>query len=857
MKKTLLLVFSTIIFAINSFGQSCPNSTVRDITNNVDCSRDTIQLTCDMPFVTLAPKVFAPGASNGYIVESIPYNPPCPYTISSTAIDYALPSDDVWGMLMNINFGQPASAPQFKFSFYGQNNLELCVIGSNGLLSWDPTVASGNDFMTNSASRSYCVWSLPSTPIPNPSIYTNCIFGPYHDIDFNAVGGIGQMYFQIMGEYPCRKIILSFENVPMYSCNSMRAYHMMVLYETTNTIEFYMQSKPLCSSWNSGKAILGIQNADGTQATWVSNYNLPNQWQATNEAWRIRPQGNLESSTEWFRRPATGGARTSVVSNDAFEAIANPTSAEGAQWYIMKTTIYRLDYVPLYYEDSVLVKPIDLPPFVITHNNSTARYDTICMGSNVNIQLSGGTTYRLTSPYYQDNINPNSFSVTPTVNTTYIFEVDNNDEYGNRICTRTDTFSVQPVIFNVEIGEPLTICQNDTVKLMDLRHEAQGNSQWRYNNNLISTQDTLIFTPQTSGFVNYLLTDNHSCFAKDSVYITVDQAPAVNISGTTRICLGSQTSLTANSSLNNCTYLWNTGETTPSIVVNPNSPETTYDVSVKLQPANCETKAQVTVYALNKPNVNASSDVNICLTESAQIYVTGSADSYYWTSYPEDADVQNSTSTNLTVQPEVSTMYIAHGSNDINCQNSDTVFVYVSPLPQAQMTFNPSIIDDLDPTVTLSDVTNGSVLRQWTISDGATSAESIFVHLFDISDTTQTFNISLYVENSAGCQDSISNIIRISKTHHLWAPTAVYVYDTDPNNTQFRIFVDNPVEFDLKIFNRWGEMLFHTNDPEKAWDCTYKGSIVPQGTYVWTVKYRYADQRKKVYTESGTVNIYK
>ena len=850
MKKTLLLVISTIIFATNSFSQSCPNSTVRDITNDIDCSGDTIQLTCDMPFVTLAPKVFAPGASNNYIVESIPYNPPCPFTISPTAVDYILPTDDVWGMLMGLNFPPDPASPDFVFSFYGQDNLMYCVIGSNGLLSFDLSVASGENFIP----RSRCEWILPDNPIPNANIYKNCIFGPYHDIDFDD--GLGKMYFQILGEYPCRKLVLSYYNVKMYSCTT-RASHMIVLYETTNTIEFYMQNKPLCSSWNSGKAILGIQNATGTQATVVSNYNLPTQWTATNEAWRIRPVGNLEAATEWYRKPASGGARVPVGANDNFEAIANPSSAEGAQWYFMETTIYRLDGTPLTYIDSVLVKPIDLPTFTITHNDNTEKYDTICMGSNVNIQLSGGSTYRLTSPYLQDNINPNSFIVTPTVNTTYIFEVDNNDEFGNRICTRVDSFNVQPILFNVEIGNPLTICQNDTVTLMNLTNEAVGSSQWSFANNPISSLDTLIFTPQSSGFISYTLTDNHSCFAKDSLYITVDQAPNVSISGTTRICLGTQTSLTANSSLANCTYEWNTGETTESIVVNPTNPETTYEVSVKLQPANCETKAQVTVYALNKPTVNASSDVNICLTESAQIYVTGSADSYYWTTFPVDENVQNNTSTNLTVEPIVSTMYIAHGANDINCQNSDTVLVYVSPLPEAQMTFNPSIIDDLDPTVIMNDITDGSVLRLWTVSDGATSSEEIFVHLFDISDTAQTFNINLYVENAAGCQDSISNIIRIAKTHYLWAPSAVYVYDSDPNNTQFRVYVDNPVEFELKVFNRWGEMVFQTNNPEKAWDCTYKGSLVPQGAYVWMAKYSYADKRKKVFTDTGTVNIYK
>jgi gliding motility-associated-like protein len=859
MKKTLLLVISTIIFGTNSFSQSCPNSTVRDITNNVDCSGDTIQLTCDMPFVTLAPKVFAPGASNSYTYEPIPFNPPCSFNLAEypNKIDYILPQDDVWGELMTLDFGQPASAPDFIFSFYGQNNLDRCVIGSNGVLSWNTAVASGSGFNP----QNYCSYSagisLPSTN----SEFLNCIFGPYHDIYFNANNNWGKLYFYIEGVYPCRKLIISFYDVPLYGNTSVHATSMMVLYETTNTIEFYLPSKTCCTSTNGGNATLGIQNQTGTQATVITNaagtvYNST-QWTATNEAWRIRPVGDLESATEWYRKPASGGARVSVGANDNFEAIANPSSADGDQWYYMKTTILRLDNVALEYWDSVLVKPIDLPAFTITHNGNIGKYDTICLGSDLNIQLRGGNNYRLVHPSIQENIDSNSFTINPTTNTTYIFEVDNNDEYGNRICTRQDTLIIHVIDFNVEIGEPKTICQNDTITLMDLNNEASGTSVWSFANSTISNLETLIYAPQSSGFISYTLTDHHTCFAKDSVYITVDQAPEVNITGIDSICLGTQTTLTANSSLANCTYEWNTGETTETITVTPTTPETTYEVSVRLQPANCETKSQIVVYALDKPTVNASSDVNICLTESAQIYVTGNAASYYWTSMPVDDDAQNNNSTNLTVSPDVSTMYIAHGANGIDCKNTDTVFVYVSPLPIAQMTFNPSIIDDLDPTVIFSDVTDGSVLRQWTISDGAVSTQEIFVHLFDISDTAQTFDVSLFVENAAGCQDSITNFIRIAKTHYLWAPTAVYVYDSDPVNAQFRVYVDNPVEFELKVFNRWGEMVFQTNNPTQAWDCTYKGSIVPQGAYVWMAKYRYADKRKKVFTETGTVNIYK
>lgn len=852
-KKFLLLLFLSGFISYNSFSQltnasSCPDATIYDATNDIGCSSDTIQLTCDMPSITLSPKVFAPGASSGYIVESIPYTPPCPYTISPTAIDYYIPDDDVWGQLMDINFGQSSEDPEFVFSFYGQDNLKYCVIGSNGLLSWDQSLAG-----------TYCAWSFSSVqPIPTTTTYTNTIFGPFHDTDFNAVGGIGKMYFEILGEYPCRMIVLSFDNVPMFSCNSMRAYNMIVLYETTNTIEFYMQNKPLCSSWNSGKAILGIQNATGTEATVVSNYNLPEQWSATNEAWRIRPEGNLNSWTQWYRRPASGGAKVAVESNDDYETIASPDSDDGPQWYIMETTIQRLDAIELEYADSCLIIPIDLPAFVINHNGNTGLYDTICLGSSMNISLEGGDNYRMIAPTIQEIQDPNSITVTPTQNTTYIFEVDNY-ENGQRICTRQDSVMIHPRSFEVAIIENMTICKNDTIRLWNIHEEkVEGASYWYYNiNDPISTSDTLVYAPQNTGIINYKLIDNYTCEATASINVTVNDSPIVSISGNDRICLGDPTTLTANSSLTNCVYEWSTGQTTSSITVIPTANETEYEVSVKYGPSECETIESITVYALDKPIVNTNPDISICYSDSAQIYVTGNADNYIWRSFPVDQRAEGSTELSLTVSPEVTTMYIAKGFNGIGCENADTVYVRVNPLPIAQMSFNPAVIDDLDPTVIFTDRTSGSVARTWQISDGGTSTESIFVHLFELNDTNQSYTIRLYVENDAGCEDSTTSIIRISKTHYLWAPNTVYVYDPDPRISQFRVYVDNTSEFELQIFNRWGERLFSTTNPEFAWDCKYNGDLVPQGTYVWVARYRYPGKRNETVTEKGSFTIYK
>lgn len=355
MKKPLALFLIINLFLTNLYAQSSLSSVIYDSINNIVYSGDTIQLNCANPSIVLSPKIFAPGSTNSYIVDSIPYNPPCPYTISPNAIDYTIPQDDMWGILMNFNFGLPSSVPLFNFSFYGQNDLQFYVIGSNGILSFDQSVASGNDYLTNYESRNFCEWHLPDTPIPNASLYKNCIFSPYHDTYFNE-DSIGKLYFQVIGEYPFRQFVLSFVNVSMYACNEMRACHMIVLYETTNVIEFYMQSKPLCDRWNEGKAILGIQNADGTQATVVSNYNLPNQWTATNEAWRIRPNSQLSNSSKWYKRSLSSNNRTEVSSTNGC-ILAFTDSIEGGQYYILETSFYASNGDTITISDSCLVLP--------------------------------------------------------------------------------------------------------------------------------------------------------------------------------------------------------------------------------------------------------------------------------------------------------------------------------------------------------------------------------------------------------------------------------------------------------------------------------------------------------------------
>lgn len=172
----------------------------------------------------------------------------------------------------------------FNFSFDGAQYNQL-LISSNGYVIFDPMNCSTNLPSGNATPGGYSDWSI-SAAIPNTSnAPRNAILGPWQDIDASSGGDIR---YQTLGTAPNRRFVVSYFNIPMYGsgCNGNSSLHFrgqIKLYETTNEIEVHLANKRVCSSWNGGTAILGLQNNSGTLAVVpVGGYNYPTQWNATN-----------------------------------------------------------------------------------------------------------------------------------------------------------------------------------------------------------------------------------------------------------------------------------------------------------------------------------------------------------------------------------------------------------------------------------------------------------------------------------------------------------------------------------------------------------------------------------------------
>lgn len=293
---------------------------------DIDLGPDITLPECGEPCQALAltADVFETGATTSYAVQGIPFNPPYDF---NTGTQFSINTDDVWSGLINL---------PFNFCFFGQNYTQ-CVVGSNGLMSFNAGYAGG-----------ICPWQFNAT-CPSAALPINSIYGVYHDIDPNVCGSAR---YAILGAAPCRVFVVNFSEVCHFSaaCNNLRSTTQIVLYETTNVIEVYVQDKPTCNSWNSGNALIGIQNAAGNLG-YVPPGRQTGPWTASNEAWRFTPNGVPNFEVFWYDQ-------SSGLIGTGLTVDVCPT--EPSQSYVAEAVYTRCDGTQITVEDIVTVNCLQI-----------------------------------------------------------------------------------------------------------------------------------------------------------------------------------------------------------------------------------------------------------------------------------------------------------------------------------------------------------------------------------------------------------------------------------------------------------------------------------------------------------------
>ncbi len=182
----------------------------------------------------------------------------------------------------------------------------------------------------------------------------------------------------------------------------------------------------------------------------------------------------------------------------------------------------------------------------------------------------------------------------------------------------------------------------------------------------------------------------------------------------------------------------------------------------------------------------------------------------------------------------------------------NTGMVHAYAPPTAAFTASAWDTDVDHANVQFTDQSTGSVSGwAWTFGDGGYSiTENPLYHFMEPG----TWQVSLEVTDEHGCTDATDHAVTVSPVYDITIPNAFTPnpnggsggsYDaTDLSNDVFYPFVRFVKDFRMRVFNRWGELVFESNDIKQGWDGYYKGHISQQDVYVYQLWVRFVDNKE-------------
>lgn len=439
----------------------------------------------------------------------------------------------------------------------------------------------------------------------------------------------------------------------------------------------------------------------------------------------------------------------------------------------------------------------------------------ICLGDSVQLQVIGGDTIKwLTTNNISDTTIANPY-VWPNVSSTYSVYVIG--ECG------TDTLNAYVEVFqpNINVLPDITVCRGQSAELA-----AYGGKGYLWSPNATLDIDTLpnpTATPYYTTTYNVEITDINECVWDTFMTVIIDTIFAeANVSNDTVICFGDSIGISVSGG---DTYVWS-----PANFMNdPNSSnptvfptQTTYFEVTSSNGCNAE-KDTVLVTVLNI-NAQIVNDTLVCPDEKANLWATGGSN-YWW----EPSNLVSNPA-NDTINPTISipTIFTVTVTDANSCNKKLNVFV--DTLPSPNLYLEELIEANWGNSLQLQPTTD-AISYLWAPSEGlsCTTCLSPFV----TSNTSSTYQ--LIVTSAGGCKTTKSVTIKLNGI--LYVPNA-FTPNGDNDNDIFYAYGQNIVEFEMMIFDRWGEKLFTSENLDDGWDGTYKNELAKTETYVWKIKYK-------------------
>lgn len=833
------------------------------------------------------------GSSAGsapYTITNISYTPD-PFNIG-TPITL---SDDAVSSAQNIGF---------SFCFFG-NTYTQFYIGSNG---WVGFTAGQTTAFTSA--------TIPST---GASVPKNCIMGPWQDWHPGTGGNGPYIKYQVYGTAPFRRLVVSWNACPMFSCTTNYGTYQIVLFETSNNIETRIQNKPNCTSWAGGTGVHGLHNLAGNVAVVVPGRNST-QWTATNDAKRFSPgtmwantlgqsfpynNGSLTVSpvppgtTGYFLKAGCGNGNGSAISDTTWLTLANPSVTVTATDDVCSQSIGTVTATPGAGSPNPITYTWTPSGNTQTLNNLPAGTYTVNMTDGNGCSVSGSATVgdnpvTFSSSFTQEScLGANDGTATaiatpPDANTTYLWNNGQTTQTAVGLAAGTYTCVISTgggCTGNISVtvtaipGLILSITSQTDVTCNSASNGtafinvSQGTSPYTYSWNT-SASATSSANDLDAGVNTLTVTDANGCLKTIDVVLT-EPSPLSIVSHTpdTQICPNANITLNALGAGGSSpyTYTWTKNGTVigtgTSITVTPNSASTQYCVTLTEQcgSPSAQQCLMVTYPTPIIPNVMPDKPKD-CMpgnftflntsSNAAEIGTTNYLFSNGSTYNTTGSSDLNATFPNVGIYDVIMTTTSIYG-----CVYEDTIpaIIEVTPLPTANFTLSKNPLTWFETSVLTSDVSSGEIANwSWSSPDAISVGSNGSNASFVYPEGVEgIYPITLVVTTLEGCMDTVTIDVNVVSDVLMYVPNS-FTPDGDEHNQSWKIYM-NGIDFQnftLEIYNRWGEMIWESHDVDATWDGTYGNKKVQQGTYFWKLSYKEKNSDGRTF-KTGYLNLLK
>lgn len=384
---------------------------------------------------------------------------------------------------------------------------------------------------------------------------------------------------------------------------------------------------------------------------------------------------------------------------------------------------------------------------------------------------------------------------------------------------------------------------------------------WQFSDGTSSTlqNPTHIFTPAgVYGFSLSVMT-NQNCIDTSNLVsinsIIVKPTPVANFSyiSATGLCfIGNNFSFNSTSAFQgiNGTLLWDFGinaslQTSTATTVSNISYNAigNYPVTLIAEENGCSDTITNVVELYENPTASIEPIIALgCDPMSVKFINTSSSASpltYLW----EFSDGTTTTEMSPThvFSPTGTYDYTLTINSTSKCVNNSQVIsvasITVNPSPVASFTANPMVTTIFDPDIFFFNMSLSPDLVNWSYNfdDGTGSSDINPIHTYL---TWGDYNVTQTVTNIYACSHSTSILVKVIPEFRFWIPNAFTPGNKDNLNDVFKPIVIGVENYTFMIFDRWGELIYKTNDTEAGWNGTYKNKLCPNDVYIWKCDFK-------------------